>query len=89
MGHMYDSFFYTDPLSRYNAWCVKYLSLKVPGYYIGSCIVAFLQIKVHVAVAESVGDWSCTREIVGSMTGRVKAMTYKIDPCHFLARCLA
>ena len=41
------------------------------------------------AVAESVEHWSRVREIMGSNPGRVKPMSYKIDTCHFLARCLA
>ena len=41
------------------------------------------------AVAESVEHWSPMRVIVGSNTGRVKPMTYKIDIGRFLARCSA
>ena len=41
------------------------------------------------AVAELVKHWSRVREIVGSKTGQVKPMTYKIEACHFLAKSSA
>ena len=53
-----------------------------------SLICLYLYITTPGAVAESVEHWSRLREIVGSNTGRVKPMTYKIDTCRFLARCL-
>ena len=40
-------------------------------------------------VVESVEHGSRLREIVVSNHGRVKPMTYQIDTCRFLARCLA
>ncbi len=56
-------------------------------YY--SIILSLRFHKKSGAVAESVEHWSRVREIVGSNPGRVKPMTYKIDICHFLARCSA
>ena len=42
------------------------------------------------AVAESVEHWSHVWEIMVLKTqGQVKPMTYQIDTCRFLARCLA
>ena len=41
------------------------------------------------SVAELVKHWSRMWEIVGSIPGRVKAMSYKIDTCLFLAWCSA
>ena len=40
-------------------------------------------------VAESVERRPRVREIVNSVPGRDKPLTYKIATCHFLARCSA
>ena len=40
------------------------------------------------AVAQSVEREPHVWEIQSSVTGRVKAMTYKIDTCHFLSLAL-
>ena len=41
------------------------------------------------AVAQSVEHRPRVREIMGSIPGGVKLMTYQIDTCHFLPRCSA
>ena len=40
-------------------------------------------------VAESVKPWSRMREIMPSIPGQVKPMSYQINTCRFIARCLA
>ena len=60
-------------------------------YTLHTCDCEFVCIIIYIpdAVAESIEHWSRVRGIVDSNPGRVKPMTYKIDPCCFLARCSA
>ena len=52
-------------------------------------VVRVLRPGLPGALVESVEHWARVWEIVGSNPGLVKPMTYKIDTCGFLARCLA
>ena len=60
-------------------------------FLFGTLCLLYLPSHIYIldAVAESVEHWTCAREIVGSNPGHVKPMTYIIDTCRFLDRCLA